>query len=158
MKVPILDMMVNEKRLPYLEAIAETEATDDREYSTPEAIAETLRTIYRAEKLPEERVWMISFDNRLQMTGIFEISRGTVNYSAISQTQILQRALLSGAVCIAMAHNHPSGDTEPSREDEKITKDVAKGAKLCGIKLIDHIIIAGAGRNSFYSFRQAGKL
>lgn len=158
MRVPILDMMVNEKRLLYLEEVSETEVTDECVLSSPEAIVDTLRIIYKADKLPEERVWMISFDNQLHMTGIFEISRGTVNYSSISQTQLLQRALLSGAVCIAMAHNHPSGDVNPSLEDEKITKSIADAAEICGIQFIDHIIISGAGRKSFYSFRQEGKL
>lgn len=155
MKVPILDMMVNEKRIPYLEAIAETEATDDLEYTSPQAIADTIRTIYKVEKLPEERVWMISFDNHLHMTGIFEVSRGTVNYSAVSQTQLLQRALLAGAVSIAMVHNHPAGDVAPSKEDESITKTVAKASKICGINLIDHVII---GRDDYYSFHQNGMI
>lgn len=158
MRVSIYDMKVNEKRLPYLYSVKDTDLTDGESFNQPEKIAGIVRTVFDAQCLPEERVWMLSFDGAYHLTGIFEVCRGTANASYISTVQILQRVLLSGAVNVAVAHVHPSGDVTPSKEDEVFTIKLKQALEICAINFLDHVIVAGANRDGYFSFMENGKL
>lgn len=158
MRVPVLDMRVNEQRIPYLRSVYETDITDDVKQDSAKKIAEVIQQAFHAASLPEERLWMISLDGACHMTGIFEIGRGTAIASTVSQTQILQRALLSGAVSVAICHVHPSGDVTPSTADYQFTEKAKEVLEICGIRFLDHVIISGANREEFYSFYNDGKL
>ena len=76
---------------------------------------------------------------------------GTYNSSLVGIREIMIRALLCGASNIIIIHNHPSGVSEPSKEDKAITEKLEKAAELIGIHFCDHIII---GRGNFFSFRK----
>ena len=81
--------------------------------------------------------------------------RGTVDHTPVYPREVVKRALALGASAIIMVHNHPSGDTTPSRADIDMTHAVAKALQPVGIALHDHIVI-GRGRHS--SFRSLGLL
>ena len=83
------------------------------------------------------------------------LSEGTVNESYLPTSRIVETALKYKTTSVIVAHNHPSGDPEPSRYDNTITKKIAEALKVVDIDLQDHIIIAGKG---FYSYRQKGIL
>jgi DNA repair protein RadC len=68
---------------------------------------------------------------------------------------LLKLVLEKSALAIAVAHNHPSGRNEPSREDEQITRRIKQGCEAIGIRFLDHIIIA---RGKYYSFADEGKI
>lgn len=68
---------------------------------------------------------------------------------------ILQAALLTNSVAIILAHNHPSGNLQPSRQDINITKQVKEAAQLMRIKILDHLILTDTG---YYSFADEGDL
>lgn len=68
---------------------------------------------------------------------------------------ILQAALLTNSVTIILAHNHPSGNLQPSRQDIDITKQVKEAAQLMRIKILDHLILTDTG---YYSFADEGDL
>ena len=68
---------------------------------------------------------------------------------------ILREALLSRAVNIIHCPNHPSGNKQPSRDDDRLTQAVATGAKMMNLRFLDHVIIAG---NDYYSFADEGKI
>ena len=68
---------------------------------------------------------------------------------------ILQAALLTNSVAIILAHNHPSGNLKPSRQDMEITKQVKEAARLMRITVLDHLILTDAG---YYSFADEGEL
>ncbi len=68
---------------------------------------------------------------------------------------ILQAALLTNSVAIILAHNHPSGNLKPSRQDMEITKQVKDAARLMRITVLDHLILTDAG---YYSFADEGEL
>lgn len=80
-------------------------------------------------------------------------SIGDVDSAAVYPRQVFRSALMNNAVSIICAHNHPTGDPEPSRGDRDITKQLVRGGKLLGIKILDHIIV-GDGR--YYSFADKG--
>ena len=65
------------------------------------------------------------------------------------------RALLVGASSIVLCHNHPSGDSEPSRQDMEMTERFKEAGELLGLPVMDHIIIGGS---SYYSFMERGLL
>ena len=82
--------------------------------------------------------------------GVFEISHGTINQSICNPRDIFIKALLCGAAGIILAHNHPSGDVAPSKNDMEIYKRVKEAGQLLGIGLLDNIIIG----NGYYSFTE----
>ena len=100
-------------------------------------------------------MWLLVFDAKNHLIGIFEISHGSYTQASLNPAQILQRALLCGAVRIVLVHNHPSGDPTPSADDRLITGRIAQAGALVGIDLLDHIII---GNHCYMSFREEGLL
>lgn len=108
-----------------------------------------LTDVFRLDKKPQESFYLLAFDTKLRLIGTFEIGRGTLDYTVVDTKGIFQRALLCNASKIAVAHNHPSGEVEPSREDISVTKRISSCGELMGIRLIDHIIV---GDGKYYSF------
>ena len=86
---------------------------------------------------------------------IHTVSVGTLSSSLIHPRELFKGALLANAAAVVLGHNHPSGNSEPSKEDEDVTKRLAEAGELLGIKLLDHIII-GDGR--FVSLKAKGLL
>ena len=90
-----------------------------------------------------------------QITGVHEISHGELSATMVHPREVLKRALVNNASGIIVAHNHPSGNPEPSSEDIETTKRIKEACRILGITLMDHIIIAG---NDFTSFKTDGLL
>ena len=80
---------------------------------------------------------------------------GTINNSVIHPREIFKEAYLLSANGIICVHNHPSGDSSPSKEDILVTKKLQELGIIHGIKIIDHIII---GNNNYYSFNDNNKI
>ena len=85
--------------------------------------------------------------------GVEEVSIGCLNSSIIHPRELFKSAVLASASSLILIHNHPSGDPEPSREDLELTKRLVKAGDLMGIKILDHVIIAG---ESFISLLDRG--
>lgn len=83
------------------------------------------------------------------------ISVGTLDASLVHPREVFEPAVSLRAVSVIIAHNHPSDDTEPSKEDILITQKLNSGGKILGITLLDHIII---GNSSFLSLKGKGFL
>lgn len=79
------------------------------------------------------------------------ISVGSLNASIVHPREVFRPALLHGAAALILAHNHPSGDSEPSEEDRAITRRLHEAGKLLGIELLDHVVVA---RGGFTSLRE----
>ena len=154
MNVKKYDVRVWESRIPYLVAVGKTRISDEDMHQSPKRIADVIRAVYHADRLPEEHMFLLTFDVKLHLIGLFEISHGTQQESVASPSQIIQRVLLCGASVFAIVHNHPSGDPSPSDADIKITERIAMAAKMCGVEMCDHIVIAGARKNAYFSFRE----
>ena len=90
-----------------------------------------------------------------QVLGYTLISEGGITETSVDVRVILQAALLTNSVALVLAHNHPSGNLRPSRQDMEITKQVKEAAKLIRITVIDHLILTDAG---YYSFSDEGQL
>ena len=83
------------------------------------------------------------------------ISIGSLNANIVHPREIFKTACMISASSIIVAHNHPSGDPTPSRQDIEITKKLVESGKMIGIEILDHVII-GHDRN--YGFKESGQL
>jgi len=99
--------------------------------------------------LPAERlrVLFLNAKNRLLRDEI--VSEGSVNEAPIYPREIMRRALEVGATALILAHNHPSGDAQPSEGDIRVTRRVAEAARALDIRIHDHVILARSGWSSF---------
>ena len=77
------------------------------------------------------------------------ISEGTLEASIVHPREVFREALLEPAAGIILIHNHPSGNASPSEEDLRITKQLVEAGRLLGIKVYDHVILAGESYRSF---------
>jgi DNA repair protein RadC len=75
--------------------------------------------------------------------------RGTVDHTPVYPREVVKRALELGATALIMVHNHPSGDTTPSRGDIEMTREIKEVGEKLGIQLHDHVIVGRTGANSF---------
>ncbi|WP_373483540.1 DNA repair protein RadC [Acetobacterium sp.] len=101
--------------------------------------------------LKQECFKVILLDTKNKVIKVEEISLGTLNSSLVHPREVFVKAIKQHAASIILAHNHPSGDTEPSAEDKNITRRLVDAGELIGISVLDHIII---GRETYLSFKQ----
>lgn len=84
-----------------------------------------------------------------------ELSRGTLDASLIHPRELFKAAFMANAAAVVIAHNHPSGDPEPSPDDIALTERLVAVGRLLGVAVIDHIVI---GDRAYYSFKEGGRL
>lgn len=107
----------------------------------------------------EEHGFVLALDTKNNVRGIMEVSIGGMNAALIDHRVIFRNLLAFNAVGFILFHNHPSGDTVPSRADKGFTERIKKAADTIEIKLVDHIIIGqGDVTNGYYSFQEMGML
>jgi len=117
----------------------------------PEAVVKALRASIKDKA--KEHFKLILLNPRNKIIGISTISIGTLNASLVHPREVFKDAITHSAASVVLAHNHPSGDPEPSEDDIEITKKLVESGKILGIEVIDHIII---GKNDYYSFKAKG--
>jgi len=94
---------------------------------------------------PEEHFKTFFLDTRHQVLGFEETTKGTLNASVVHPREVFKPAIARMASAVLMAHNHPSGDPTPSKEDLALTARLIQTGEVIGIPVIDHLII-GDGR------------
>lgn len=109
----------------------------------------------RIGRLDHEEVWVMLMNNAFNLKKVKKISSGGLTETAFDVRVILKEALLNDSTVIAVAHNHPSGNKRPSKEDDEITRKLQQACDTMRIKLIDHVIVTDLG---YYSFSEEGKL
>ena len=102
----------------------------------------------------QEYFYCLYLDNKKRIIKSKLLFIGTINYSLVNPREIFKEAYLTGAVSIIVVHNHPTGDTTPSKQDIETTKKIVEVGNLLGIKVDDHIIIG----DNYYSFFENFKL
>lgn len=105
--------------------------------------------------LNHEEFWIITLNRAKRITGKFQISHGGTASTDVDIKIVLKTALQQLADCIIAVHNHPSGNIQPSRQDDMITENIRKGCMAIGIPLLDHIIISRMG---YFSYMDNGKI
>lgn len=117
-------------------------------YSSRE-IGEFLSKELDAEK--QERLILIVLDTKNQVLAIKTVFKGTLNTSLVHPREIFNIALRYSAARFIVAHNHPSGNVNPSKNDLEMTKRLQKAGQIVGIELLDHIIV---GNCNYLSMRE----
>lgn len=101
-----------------------------------------------------EKFITLNLDNKKKINSIHVVSIGSLSEAIVCQREIFKTAILSNASTIILAHNHPSGDPEPSPEDKKLTFTLFECGDLLGIEVLDHIIV---GDNRYVHFMKFSK-
>lgn len=98
---------------------------------------------YFDERLDQEEFLIATLDTKLQVRRVVRITRGTLDASLVHPREVFRPAIADCASSILLIHNHPSGDSTPSRQDREVTERLKKAGEILGINVIDHIIVAG---------------
>jgi len=117
----------------------------------PESVVKAIRASIKDKA--KEHFKLILLNPRNKIIGISTISIGTLNASLVHPREVFKDAIMHTAASVVLAHNHPSGDPEPSEDDITITKRLIEAGKILGVEVIDHIIV---GKNGFFSFKEKG--
>lgn len=131
---------------------------EDRQYYCNKTVsANSAAEMYKSvihemtKDLDREHVFAYNLDNHGHILNYTTVSIGTQTCSAVDPIAIFKAAILSNATSVILAHNHPSGDPDPSAEDDEFTKRMISAGAIIGIPLLDHIV---AGDNTYYSYRE----
>jgi DNA repair protein RadC len=101
----------------------------------------------------EERVAALHLSGEHMLLGLTLEKVGAREEVELPVAAILGSALQLGSGALIVAHNHPSGDAEPSEEDKQSTRRLADGARAVGLRLVDHLIFAGDEVRSMAALR-----
>lgn len=90
-----------------------------------------------------ERCVVALLDTKHRLLGVELASVGSIDHTFMHPRDLLRSALLANASAMVIAHNHPSGDPEPSRDDEVITRRIVKASETVGVDMLDHLVFGG---------------
>lgn len=119
--------------------------------SSPADVAAWLRARLRHER--REVFVVLLLDGRHRLLDAVRVSVGTLTSSLVHPREVFAPAIAARAAAVVAAHNHPSGDPEPSIEDLQVTRRLEEVGRLVGIRLLDHVVVGDPG---FVSLRERG--
>ena len=147
------EMELDELKHPLMVEESSYECPAER-LNSPEKTVRLLNKCFKLDKKAEEYVYMLVFDAKCNPLGVFELGHGSVNACILNPREIFQRALICGAVNIVIAHNHPSHDITPSKDDDVAASKISEAGKLMKIQLVDFIIIG----NGYFSYAEEKRI
>lgn len=118
-----------------------------KELTDPEKVFRLVKS--KLKDYHKEHFYVIALNSR--NWSISEVSKGTLNANLVHPREVFGEAIKSKAASVIVAHNHPSGDPEPSEDDITITKRLVEAGKIMGIDVLDHIIVT---KNKAMSFKE----
>ncbi len=121
--------------------------------SSPQAVKQYLQLLLQGKTYEAFVVLFLDVKNRLIASE--ELFRGTLTHASVYPREIVKAALAHNAAGLILAHNHPSGEADPSEADLHLTANLKQALGLVDIKVLDHIVVAG---RQTYSFAEHGQL
>lgn len=109
----------------------------------------------RMQDLDVEEAWILLMNQNYKLIRGMKISHGGISETAVDVRVIMKEAILSNATILALCHNHPSNNIQPSADDDRLTQRVKKACELMRIFFLDHIIVTDG---NYYSYRESGRL
>ena len=103
--------------------------------------------------LPTEVLSVLLLDVRMCLIGMVKVAEGATARVAVSPREVFAAALTRGAAALVLAHNHPSGNPEPSAEDVEFTRAMRDAGELLDVQVLDHLVVS---RRGYVSLREAG--
>ena len=129
------------------------EAIKRKSISSAEAIYTFMLPLMR--DLDIEQAWVMLLNQNFKLIKAERISSGGITETAVDVRQIMKLAVVNNATVIALAHNHPSNNPTPSRDDDSITQRLKKACDIMRIHLLDHVIVT---EGNYYSYFESGRL
>ena len=120
-----------------------------KELTDPEKVYRLIKS--KLKDYHKEHFYIIVLNSRGH--SIAEVSVGSLNASVVHPREVFAEAIKNKAASVILAHNHPSGDPEPSEDDLLLTKKLVESGKILGIEVFDHIIVV---KDGFFSFKNKG--
>jgi DNA repair protein RadC len=164
-KYSVKQLIFNFKGIGVAKAVGIVAALELGKRRTAEKVVENVEIICSSQiyeyflpylgDLPHEELWALFLNNKNHILGSKKISQGGIGDAPTDLRLIYHEALLMHATGLAISHNHPSGNINPSAQDINLTENLKQGLKTIGLRLIDHIIIGGG---KYYSFYDEGKV
>jgi len=121
--------------------------TRDTAITGPEDVYRKFRFLF--DGFTKERFVVFILNSKNAVQAVEFVSEGTLNASLVHPREVFRAAVLGIGASIIVAHNHPSGNFEPSRDDVEITRQLTESGKILGIPLHDHLIFTDSGYTSF---------
>lgn len=103
--------------------------------------------------LKNEEFWVVAMNQASRIIKKVQVSVGAIDQTTADIRLIIRVLLDAGATQFAAVHNHPSGNTKPSREDERLTNNLKKAAEIFNIRMMDHVIVSD---KTYFSFCDEG--
>jgi DNA repair protein RadC len=122
---------------------------------TSEDAARVCREVLGLHEQAEENLVCFDLNTKNAIIAIRVVSVGTLNSSLVHPREVFKGALMSNANSVIIAHNHPSGEIDPSASDHIVTRQIWKAGELLQVKLLDHIVM---GHDGYYSYLDSGVL
>jgi DNA repair protein RadC len=107
----------------------------------PESIADLLVPVIGASD--REHCVAVLLDTKHRVLDTVTVSIGSLDHTFMSPREIMRDALLANAAATVLAHNHPSGDPQPSGDDERVTRRLVEAGRLVGVEVLDHLVLGG---------------
>jgi DNA repair protein RadC len=123
------------------------------ELTNPQSVVKAVRASIQDKA--KEHFKLVLLNVRNTILDISTISIGTVNASLVHPREVFKKAIAHGASSVVLAHNHPSGNPEPSEDDVRLTQRLVEAGRLLGIEVLDHIVVT---TKDFVSFKERGLL
>ena len=135
-----VETMTDKKQLKQLWSICDYKLSDTyaQKITCSDDIASRLSWMKYEE---QENFVCVTLDNATEIIGMHKITIGLLNQCPVHPREAFKKAIQDNASCIIFAHNHPSGRTEPSKEDIALTRMLTSCGKILMIPVLDHIII-----------------
>jgi len=122
--------------------LARAELNHGERLDRPDVAARYLTRQMKVER--REVFGFLSLDSRHRLLRFHKLTLGTRSQAPVDAAEVFRRALLDDAVGMLLFHNHPSGDLDPSRDDLVLTQRLVQAGAVVGIRVVDHVIVAGA--------------
>lgn len=111
------------------------------EVTSPEAAADLIVPLLAGRD--REACVALLLDTKHRLLDVTTVSVGSVDHTFMAPRELFRDALLANASATVVAHNHPSGDPEPSRDDELVTRRLSAAGDVVGVELLDHLVVGG---------------
>jgi hypothetical protein len=123
----------------------------------PSAVAAVLAPYFAAVQADQEEFVILVLNAKLRIMQLIPLFRGGMTSASVDPKVVLRAVLVAGGAGFVAAHNHPSGELQPSPEDRHLTTRLSLAAEAIGLRCVDHVIVPD-GRPCFFSFAHAGEL
>lgn len=146
MKLTTIQKQKVEALFEVMKRLGQEEVDSKTRANSPQAVYQLVK--WEMASLKKEEFRVVLMDAKCKVIGIRKISEGSLTASIVHPREVFKEAILESAYSFIAVHNHPSGETTPSKEDVAITKRLKEVGQVMGIQLLDHVIVSSEGYTS----------